>query len=66
MAACCSILGQAQVRLYEWVDLNQADITLDPVEVGSLVGAIHRVRFAGKRPVDPGYPTRRALIAGMR
>ena len=48
-------VGGAQVRLYEWVDLNEADITLDPVEVGCLVALIHRVRFAGDRPVDPWY-----------
>ena len=51
-------LDDAQVRVYEWVDLGEVDRTLDPFLVGQTVAAIHRVRFAGSRPIHPwyGYP----------
>jgi Ser/Thr protein kinase RdoA (MazF antagonist) len=48
-------LDDAQVRVYEWVDLGEVDRTLDPVLVGQTVAAIHRVRFAGSRPIHPWY-----------
>jgi len=44
-----------QVRVYEWVDLRPPDIRLDPVQVGAVVAAIHRVRVTGPGPVDPWY-----------
>jgi Ser/Thr protein kinase RdoA (MazF antagonist) len=48
-------LGRTQVRVYEWIDLNNQDIYLDPAAVGALVASIHRVRFSGKQPLDPWY-----------
>jgi hypothetical protein len=50
-----SQLGQLQVRVYEWVDLCERDAHLDPVEVGGIVAAIHRLRFMGDRPIEPWY-----------
>lgn len=43
----------AQVRLYEWVDLDPPDPGLDPALVGAAVAAAHRVRMAGEDPPDP-------------
>jgi len=48
-------LGRTQVRVYEWVDLNEPDISLDPAAVGAIVASIHRVRFSGDQPLDPWY-----------
>jgi Ser/Thr protein kinase RdoA (MazF antagonist) len=48
-------LGHTQVRVYEWVDLKEPDIYLDPAAVGALVASIHRVRFSGDQPLDPWY-----------
>jgi Ser/Thr protein kinase RdoA (MazF antagonist) len=36
-----------QVRIYEWIDLRAPDAMLDPVQVGAVVAAIHRVSAAG-------------------
>jgi hypothetical protein len=47
--------GGARVRLHGWVDLHDADPGLDPVEVGQLVAALHRVDFAGSIGLDPWY-----------
>ena len=35
------------VRVFVWVDLAPPDIALDPVAVGRLVAALHRVDFSG-------------------
>ncbi len=48
-------VGGAQVRVYEWVDLGVPDPGLDPVLVGAVVAAIHRVSVADVNPVDPWY-----------
>lgn len=48
-------LPDAQVRVYEWVELREIDRTLDPVAVGRTVAAIHRIGFLGQRPSDPWY-----------
>jgi Ser/Thr protein kinase RdoA (MazF antagonist) len=45
----------ATVRVYEWVDLGARDAMLDCAPVGGLVGAIHRVRYAGVNDVHPWY-----------
>lgn len=47
--------GGVRVRLHAWVDLHDADPNLDPVAVGQLVAALHRVEFAGSVGVDPWY-----------
>jgi Ser/Thr protein kinase RdoA (MazF antagonist) len=48
-------VGGVQVRVYRWVDVLPPDRGLDPVEVGRLMAAIHRVPFHGRRPEDPWY-----------
>jgi Ser/Thr protein kinase RdoA (MazF antagonist) len=47
--------GGVRVRLHSWVDLHDADPSLDPAEVGRFVAALHRVDFAGSIGVDPWY-----------
>ena len=46
-------VGGRQVRVYEWVDLEEPDPGLDPALVGAAVAAIHRVSV----PAD-GMPDR--------
>jgi aminoglycoside phosphotransferase (APT) family kinase protein len=48
-------VGPARVRAYEWVDLRDRDVTIDPEEVGRVLAAIHRCRFEGANPVDAWY-----------
>lgn len=48
-------VGSAAVRVYEWVDLCARDPRLDPVTVGRLVAAIHRVRFMGVNGIHWWY-----------
>ena len=48
-------LESATVRVYQWVDLQVRDATLDPATIGRIVAAIHRVQYAGSNPVDPWY-----------
>jgi len=43
------------VRVFAWVDLDPPDITLDPVAIGRLVAALHRVDFAGEVGEHPWY-----------
>ena len=47
--------GGVRVRLHGWADLDDVDPNLDPVDVGQLVAALHRVDFAGSVGVDPWY-----------
>jgi len=47
--------GEVRVRLNAWVDLDDPDPHLDPVEVGQLVAGLHRVAFAGRIGVNPWY-----------
>jgi Phosphotransferase enzyme family len=44
-----------RVRLHAWVDLHDADVSLDPLDVGRLVAGLHRVDFAGAVGLDPWY-----------
>jgi Ser/Thr protein kinase RdoA (MazF antagonist) len=44
-----------QLRVYEWVDLLAPDSRLDPVQVGAVVAAIHRVPANDLGPLDPWY-----------
>jgi Ser/Thr protein kinase RdoA (MazF antagonist) len=44
-----------QVRVYEWVDLGAPDSRLNPVRVGAVVAAIHRVSAPKSGPLDPWY-----------
>jgi Ser/Thr protein kinase RdoA (MazF antagonist) len=46
---------RTRVRLHAWADLEEPDIDLDPVELGQLVAALHRVDFAGTIGPDPWY-----------
>jgi Ser/Thr protein kinase RdoA (MazF antagonist) len=48
-------VGSAQVRVYQWVDINEPDVYLDPAAVGKLVATIHLVDFPGRIPVDEWY-----------
>jgi Ser/Thr protein kinase RdoA (MazF antagonist) len=43
------------VRVYEWVDLEEPDVELDPAEVGRIVAVLHRVRVSSSGPVDPWH-----------
>jgi aminoglycoside phosphotransferase (APT) family kinase protein len=44
-----------QVRVYGWVDLRPPDPSLDPMQVGAVVAAIHRVSANDASLVDPWY-----------
>jgi fructosamine-3-kinase len=48
-------LGDTQVRVFEWVELRARNPDVDPAEVGSIVAAIHRLRYSGQLPTDPWY-----------
>ena len=48
-------IGEAEIRLFGWVDLCEPDTNADPAEVGGLLAALHRVPFRGTRPVHPWY-----------
>jgi thiamine kinase-like enzyme len=41
--------------VYEWVDLGEPDIRLDPSLVGSVVAAMHRASGQDLEPADPWY-----------
>jgi aminoglycoside phosphotransferase (APT) family kinase protein len=48
-------LADGQARVYEWVDLQDPDLMLDPARVGSVVAAIHSVSVTDPSPLDPWY-----------
>jgi Ser/Thr protein kinase RdoA (MazF antagonist) len=48
-------IGDVRVRLHAWVDLRDPDVDLDPLELGRLVAALHRVDFVGAIGLDPWY-----------
>ena len=62
--------GEVRVRLHAWLELHPPDANLDPVEVGRLVAALHRVDFAGAVSLDAWYTepvgfTRWSELVGM-
>ena len=48
-------IGNAQVRVYEWVDVLPADRSLDPGELGRLLASIHAAAVPSGQPVDSWY-----------
>jgi Ser/Thr protein kinase RdoA (MazF antagonist) len=48
-------LAATTICLYGWVDLCDRNPLIDPAAVGSLVGTLHRVPYAGREPIDPWY-----------
>jgi phosphotransferase family enzyme len=48
-------LDGAPVRLQGWVDLRNADPSVDPLAVGRLVAALHQVPFSGTQPQHEWY-----------
>ena len=44
-----------QLRVYEWVDLLPADVTLDPGLIGATLAAIQLVRHAPAKPLHGWY-----------
>ncbi|TDE95796.1 aminoglycoside phosphotransferase family protein [Occultella glacieicola] len=44
-----------QVRVYAWVDLDDADLGIDPGAVGRVLGLVHRVGAPTTEAVDPWY-----------
>jgi Ser/Thr protein kinase RdoA (MazF antagonist) len=48
-------LDGTTTAVYGWVDLCDRDPMIDPAAVGSLVGTLHRVPYAGREPIDPWY-----------
>ena len=48
-------LASGPVRVYSWVDVLPPQRGIDPVEVGALVAAIHRVHVVARTTVDPWY-----------
>jgi Phosphotransferase enzyme family len=47
--------GGVRVRLHAWMDLHDADASLDPVDIGRLVAGLHRVEFMGTIGLDSWY-----------
>ena len=56
--------GGVRVRLHAWVDLHDRDVGLDPLALGQLVAALHRVAFAARSAPTPGTRNRSGLRAG--
>lgn len=52
-----------QIRVSEWVDLQDVDRMLDPAAVGETLAALHRTPFHGSRKEDPWY---RAAVGAPR
>jgi thiamine kinase-like enzyme len=48
-------VGDTQVRVHEWVEMNEPDVGLDPAAVGALLAKLHCVAFEGSRGEDPWY-----------
>ena len=48
-------IDDAQVRIYEWVDVLPADRSLDPGELGRLLASIHAAAVPSDQPVDGWY-----------
>jgi Ser/Thr protein kinase RdoA (MazF antagonist) len=66
------VVDGVRILVQSWVDLRAPDLALDPVAVGRLVAALHRVDFAGSTGRGPWYeaPVGRArwseLIRSLR
>ena len=41
-------VGDTQVRVHEWVEMNEPDVGLDPAAVGALLAKLHCVAFEGE------------------
>jgi Ser/Thr protein kinase RdoA (MazF antagonist) len=48
-------LDGTTTAVYGWIDVRERDTGIGAAEVGSLVAAVHRVRFDGRVPSDPWY-----------
>jgi Ser/Thr protein kinase RdoA (MazF antagonist) len=48
-------VGGVLVRVFTWVDLEDARTDLDPAGLGSLLATLHRDPLPGVGPVDPWY-----------
>ena len=48
-------IGDAHVRVYEWIDVLPAERRLDPGELGQMLSAIHAVEVTTNEPVDGWY-----------
>lgn len=44
-----------QLRVYEWVDLQPADVSLDPGLIGATLAGIHRVEHKPAKPLHGWY-----------
>ena len=55
------------LRVHTWVDVEPEDRRLDPVKVGRLLAAMHRVRVPAAGPVEGWYaePVGKATWAGL-
>ena len=51
-------IGDVQLRVHEWVDLDGPRLDLDPRQVGQLVAALHCVDHAGSQGVHAWYTER--------
>lgn len=47
--------GDSRIRVYRWVELRGPDLELDPVQVGTVLANVHRLRFAAVGPPHPWY-----------
>jgi Ser/Thr protein kinase RdoA (MazF antagonist) len=65
-------VGETSARVFAWVDLEPADVRLEPAALGSVVARLHRVPFAGQTGTDDWYLRPmgerrwRAVIAALR
>jgi aminoglycoside phosphotransferase (APT) family kinase protein len=50
-----AVIAGTCTRVFAWVDLLEPDPGVDPVAVGAVLAAIHRVRRTEGPPVDPWY-----------
>jgi aminoglycoside phosphotransferase (APT) family kinase protein len=50
-----AIATGVRVRVHRWVDLEDAALDLDSVDLGRLLAALHKVDFEGAIGVDPWY-----------
>jgi Ser/Thr protein kinase RdoA (MazF antagonist) len=48
-------LGDVRVMVQSWIDLREPDLALEPIALGELLAALHRVAFTGSTGRDPWY-----------